>query len=118
MNSTLEAAQALRDARAQRRTIARVSETHGIAGLQAAYDVAGINTQARLAEGRRIVGLKVGLTSKAVQQQLGVDEPDFGVLFDDMEHLDGDAITMARLIQPKVEAEWPWWWAPTWPVRR
>ena len=105
MNSTLEAAQALRDARAQRRTIARVSETHGIAGLQAAYDVAGINTQARLAEGRRIVGLKVGLTSKAVQQQLGVDEPDFGVLFDDMEHLDGDAITMARLIQPKVEAE-------------
>ncbi len=105
MKAMQEAAQAIRDARAQRRTIARVSETHGIAGLQAAYDVAGINTRARLAEGRRILGLKVGLTSKAVQQQLGVDEPDFGVLFDDMEHLDGDAITMARLIQPKVEAE-------------
>ncbi|MDP2093569.1 MAG: 2-keto-4-pentenoate hydratase [Hydrogenophaga sp.] len=101
-----KAAEAIREARAQRRTIARVSETHGIAGLAQAYQVAEINTAARLAEpGRRVVGLKVGLTSKAVQQQLGVDQPDFGVLFDDMEHLDGDTIPMARLIQPKVEAE-------------
>ena len=106
MSVTHEAAQAIREARAQRRTIARVSETHGIAGLAQAYQVAEINTMARLAEpGRRIVGLKVGLTSKAVQQQLGVDQPDFGVLFDDMEHLDSDTIPMARLIQPKVEAE-------------
>lgn len=106
MNPIEKAAQAIREARAQRRTIARVSETHGIAGLAQAYQVAEINTAARLAEpGRRVVGLKVGLTSKAVQQQLGVDQPDFGVLFDDMEHLDGDTIPMARLIQPKVEAE-------------
>ena len=40
-----------------------------------------------------------------MQQQLGVDEPDFGMLFDDMELLDGDALSAARLIQPKVEAE-------------
>lgn len=106
MNPMENAAQAIREARAQRRTIARVSETHGIAGLAQAYQVAEINTAARLAEpGRRVVGLKVGLTSKAVQQQLGVDQPDFGVLFDDMEYLDGDTIPMARLIQPKVEAE-------------
>jgi 2-keto-4-pentenoate hydratase len=106
MSATHQAAQAIREARAQRRTIPRISETHGIAGVTEAYQVAEINTAARLAEpGRRIVGLKVGLTSTAVQQQLGVDQPDFGVLFDDMEFLDGDSIPMARLIQPKVEAE-------------
>ena len=100
------AALALREARAQRRPIAPISVSHGIAGLEAAYAVAELNTQARLQEpGRRIVGKKVGLTSKAVQQQLGVDQPDFGVLFDDMEVLDGDDAPMARLIQPKVEAE-------------
>lgn len=104
-NSTRNAAMALRQARATRNPIAPVSASHGIAGLEAAYAVAEINTAARLAEGARIVGLKVGLTSKAVQQQLGVDQPDFGVLFDDMEYLSGQDIPMARLLQPKVEAE-------------
>lgn len=100
------AALALREARALRRPIAPISASHGIAGLEAAYAVAELNTHARLQEpGRRIVGKKVGLTSKAVQQQLGVDQPDFGVLFDDMEVLDGEDAPMARLIQPKVEAE-------------
>jgi len=104
-NAVQEAAQALRGARANRRTIARISETHGIAGAEEAYAIAAINTQAQLAEGRRIVGKKVGLTSLAVQKQLGVDQPDFGVLFDDMEYLNGQDVPMARLIQPKVEAE-------------
>jgi 2-keto-4-pentenoate hydratase len=99
------AADALRTARQQRKPIPRISETHGIAGLDHAYAVAAINTAARLADGARIVGKKVGLTSTAVQQQLGVDQPDFGVLFDDMEYLDGDAVPMSRLIQPKAEAE-------------
>jgi 2-keto-4-pentenoate hydratase len=100
------AAQAIREARNTRTTIARVSETFGITGLDASYQIAQLNTQDRLENpARRIVGLKVGLTSKAVQQQLGVDQPDFGVLFDDMEYLNGDAIPMSRLIQPKVEAE-------------
>jgi 2-keto-4-pentenoate hydratase len=100
-----EAALALRNARRHRRPIARVSSSFDLVGVDAAYAVAELNTQARLAEGRRIVGKKVGLTSLAVQQQLGVDEPDFGVLFDDMEYLDGDAVPMALLTQPKVEAE-------------
>ena len=99
------AAEELARARATRQAIPRVSETFGITGLDAAYAVSDINTRARLASGRRIVGLKVGLTSRAVQQQLGVDQPDFGVLFDDMEVLNAGEVAMARLLQPKVEAE-------------
>jgi len=100
-----QAAQALALARAQRRPIAPVSLSHGIAGLEAAYAVAEINTRKQVESGRRIVGLKVGLTSKAVQQQLGVDQPDFGVLLDDMEFLNGQDVPTERLLQPKVEAE-------------
>lgn len=104
-SSIQSAAVALRNARGQGQAIGRISESHGIAGLDQAYAVSAINTAARLKDGARIVGKKVGLTSKAVQQQLGVDQPDFGVLFDDMEYLDGDKVPMSRLIQPKAEAE-------------
>ncbi len=99
------AAAALREARATRMPIARISETFGIRTLDDAYAVAALNTSLRVARGGRIVGRKVGLTSAAVQRQLGVDQPDFGVLFADMEFLDGDEVPMARLIQPKAEAE-------------
>lgn len=99
------AAEALAQARASRHAIPPVSQNYGITGLDAAYAVAEFNTRARLESGRRIVGLKVGLTSKAVQQQLGVDQPDFGILLDDTEYLSGDEVPMARLLQPKLEAE-------------
>jgi 2-keto-4-pentenoate hydratase len=99
------AAEALRLARDSRRPIGRISESYGVSGIDQAYAVAAINTQQRIAAGARVVGRKVGLTSKAVQQQLGVDQPDFGLLFDDMEYLDGDAVPMSRLLQPKAEAE-------------
>lgn len=99
------AAEALREARDSRTPIGRISESHGVSGIDQAYTVAEINTRQRIADGARVVGKKVGLTSKAVQQQLGVDQPDFGLLFDDMEYLDGDAVPMSRLLQPKAEAE-------------
>ena len=101
----VRAAEALRQARAQRQAIPRISETHGIAGLDAAYAVAEFNTGVRVEQGGRIVGMKVGLTSKAVQQQLGVDQPDFGMLFEDMEFLNQQDVPTSRLLQPKVEAE-------------
>ena len=70
-----------------------------------AYAVQTINTRFWEAQGRRIVGRKAGLTAKAVQTQLGVDQPDFGVLFDDMAVPDGGKLDPVRAIQPKAEAE-------------
>ncbi|MFM6853554.1 MAG: 2-keto-4-pentenoate hydratase [Sphingopyxis sp.] len=70
-----------------------------------AYMVQGINTRFWQGQGRRIVGRKAGLTARAVQQQLGVDQPDFGVLFDDMRVADGGRLDPARCLQPKAEAE-------------
>ncbi|WP_199543043.1 2-keto-4-pentenoate hydratase [Prauserella sp. PE36] len=72
---------------------------------ETAYAVQGILTERALADGRRMVGRKVGLTSPAVQRQLGVDRPDFGVLFADMEVPAGTEADSGRLLQPKVEAE-------------
>ncbi|MCB2060206.1 MAG: fumarylacetoacetate hydrolase family protein [Novosphingobium sp.] len=70
-----------------------------------AYAVQTINTRFWEAQGRRIVGRKAGLTAKAVQTQLGVDQPDFGVLFEDMQVQDGGTLDPAKAIQPKAEAE-------------
>jgi 2-keto-4-pentenoate hydratase len=73
--------------------------------LDAAYAVQRVNTERQLTAGRRLVGRKIGLTSQAVQTQLGVDHPDFGMLFDDMSIADGEEIALSRTQQPKVEAE-------------
>lgn len=70
-----------------------------------AYAVQARNTGIWLAEGRRIVGRKIGLTALAVQKQLGVDQPDFGVLFQDMQIEDGGLLKPSQAIQPKAEAE-------------
>lgn len=75
------------------------------ANADIAYAVQEINTIRALNEGRRLVGRKIGLTSKVVQAQLGVDQPDFGMLFADMAYGEGDAIPIGKFIQPKVEAE-------------
>lgn len=75
------------------------------ASIDDAYAVQAVNTDFWIAQGRKIVGAKIGLTSKAVQDQLGVGQPDFGQLFADMAINDGDTVPLGILLQPKVEAE-------------
>ncbi|MEM8983960.1 MAG: fumarylacetoacetate hydrolase family protein [Pseudomonadota bacterium] len=70
-----------------------------------AYRVQSINTEHWKRKGRRLIGHKIGLTSKAVQAQLDVDQPDFGVLFDDMKMTSGSVLPRNSVLQPKVEAE-------------
>ncbi len=73
--------------------------------LAVAYAIQERLTARRLQTGRRVVGRKIGLTSLAVQRQLGVSTPDVGVLFDDMQYAPGRAIPTAGLLQPRIEAE-------------
>ena len=75
------------------------------ADLRTAYAVQQLNVRRGSDAGRRIVGRKIGLTSVAVQRQLGVDQPDFGALFADMYVPDGGTVPAGRLLRPKVEAE-------------
>lgn len=74
-------------------------------GADAAYRVQQINTDRKRKAGLRLIGRKIGLTSFAVQKQLGVDEPDFGALLSDMILGDGCALPPGRILQPKAEAE-------------
>ncbi len=73
--------------------------------VDAAYGIQEANTTHWQAEGRRLVGSKIGLTSRAVQKQLGVDRPDFGVLFADMIVAEDEPVAAGRVLQPKIEAE-------------
>jgi 2-keto-4-pentenoate hydratase len=70
-----------------------------------AYAVQNLNTDRWLQEGRVLAGRKIGVTSKAVQAQLGVLQPDYGMLFVDMAYGDAEEIPVSRLIQPKIEGE-------------
>jgi 2-keto-4-pentenoate hydratase len=85
--------------------LAPVSAGFPAEDVAAAYAVQLAQVRRWRAEGRRFAGHKIGLTSKAVQAQLGVGEPDFGHLFADMIFGDNEELPYHRLQQPKVEAE-------------
>jgi 2-keto-4-pentenoate hydratase len=102
---TSPAAQRLLDAARTRTPCPPVRDLIGADDIRAAYAVQMELTAARLATKARIVGHKIGLTAPAVQQQLGVDRPDFGILFDDMDVSGADPIPVGGLLQPRIEAE-------------
>ncbi|MFE2374933.1 2-keto-4-pentenoate hydratase [Streptomyces sp. NPDC059398] len=95
----------LAEAAATRTPCAPVREFIGRTDLDAAYEVQRRLTEARSAAGARIAGAKIGLTAPAVQQQFGVYQPDFGVLFDDMVYAHTEPLPYGRFLQPRAEGE-------------
>jgi len=95
----------LREAERTQSPVAPFAHELGIGDVPGAYAVQRLNVAHWISSGRRFVGRKIGLTSVAVQKQLGVDQPDYGTLFADMELVPGNSIETAHLISPRVEAE-------------
>lgn len=85
--------------------IGLLSLRHPDMDLDDAYAIQSALAERKLATGRRVIGWKIGLTSKAMQYALKIDTPDSGILFDDMRFDNGAAIPNGRFIQPRIEAE-------------
>ncbi len=99
------AARRLHDAEKSRRQIRQISLDHPEITIADAYAIQKEWIKLKLAEGRRIVGHKIGLTSRAMQQSSQIDEPDYGTLLDDMVFQDGGTIPIDRFIDPMLEVE-------------
>ncbi|MFI6463301.1 2-keto-4-pentenoate hydratase [Streptomyces sp. NPDC050538] len=100
-----EAVVRLTRAARDRQPCAPVRDLLGASDISLAYAVQQRVVADRIAAGARVVGRKIGLTSEAVQRQVGVDRPDFGVLLADMDVSALPAVPSERLLQPRVEAE-------------
>ncbi len=99
------AAEDLLAAEAAGRQIGLLSLRHPEIAMDDAYAVQTAIFRAKLAAGRRVIGWKIGLTSRAMQAALGIDIPDSGILFDDMRFECGATVPSGRFIQPRIEAE-------------
>jgi 2-oxopent-4-enoate/cis-2-oxohex-4-enoate hydratase len=97
-------ADALWRAETTRTAIDRPSDA-GLVTVDDAYAVQQHNVARRIGAGERLVGRKIGITSRAVMEWLGVDQPDFGALLDTMAVDDGGSVPVASLVAPRVEGE-------------
>ena len=98
-------ARALLEAESSLAPIAPITDQYPDISIEDAYSVQLAIIAAHVKAGRKVVGKKVGLTSRAMQEMLGVDQPDYGVLFEDMITSDGGSYPAGNLVQPRVEPE-------------
>ena len=100
-----ELAADLAQAERSRVPIAPLTDGNPTIDVVDAYEIQLINIGQRVAEGARVIGHKVGLSSKAMQQMMGVDEPDYGHLLDEMEVFEDTPVKAGRYLYPRVEVE-------------
>lgn len=100
-----ELAADLAQAERSRLPIAPLTAAHPDIDVVDAYEIQLINIRQRVAEGARVLGHKVGLSSKAIQQMMGVDEPDYGHLLDEMQLFEDTPVKVGRYLWPRVEVE-------------
>lgn len=93
------------DAELQRRGVRPLTEDKPDLTAEQAYQIQLINIGRKVEKGQRVTGKKIGLTSRAMQELLGVDQPDYGHLLDGMVVENGEEIPFDRVLQPRVEAE-------------
>jgi len=99
------AAQLLRIAELKSEPMKQLSSTWPDITIEDAYAIQNLVQLQKMAEGRKLIGHKVGLTSKAMQRSSQIDEPDYGHLLDDMMIADGAKVAHARFCAPRVEVE-------------
>ncbi|OMC40419.1 2-keto-4-pentenoate hydratase [Mycobacterium sp. IS-1264] len=100
-----ELAADLAQAERSRAPIAPLTSAYPDIDVVDAYEIQLINIRQRVAEGARVLGHKVGLSSKAMQQMMGVDEPDYGHLLDEMQVFEDTPVKAGRYLLPRVEVE-------------
>ncbi|MEV7794288.1 2-keto-4-pentenoate hydratase [Streptomyces sp. NPDC087512] len=99
------AAQILRDAELRRSPVGPLTGTFPEIGTDDAYEIQLVNIRHRVAAGAEVRGHKVGLSSPVMQRMMGVDEPDYGHLLDDMELSQDRPVPVSRYCSPRVEVE-------------
>lgn len=100
-----EIAEALDDAERSSLQIAQISGTYPEIEIEDSYAIQRRWMERKFAQGRRAIGRKIGLTSRAMQRAVNIAEPDYGLLLDDMLYEDCSSIPVARFIEPRVEVE-------------
>ena len=104
-NVRAELAAALAQAERSRVAMSPMTDTYADIDVIDAYEIQLLNIRQRVAEGARVVGHKVGLSSEAMQKMMNVDEPDYGHLLDDMQVFEDKPVLTSKYLLPRVEVE-------------